>query len=162
MKSRAVLFVLAAAVLISGTSYAGWKYLRARASRVCAACERPVHQTTRTVALIGDKRAGFCCPACSLSQHHQSGKPVQVLSLTDHLTGARIEPSRAFLVRGSDVNPCSHQSAALMPDKHPAPSHYDRCSPSLLAFSNESAARGFARQHGGQLLDFAQMTALFR
>jgi hypothetical protein len=114
------------------------------------------------VALVEGERVGFCCPACALSQHQQSGAALEVVGLTDHLTGEPLAPAKAYLVRGSDVNSCSHQAAALAPDKHPVQAHYDRCSPSLLAFSSESAARGFVRDHGGHIIVFPKLAAMFR
>jgi nitrous oxide reductase accessory protein NosL len=40
--------------------------------------------------------------------------------------------------------------------------HYDRCSPGLIAFHDESAAVAFVREHGGHVLRFATMTAAAR
>lgn len=162
MRFKAVLLVLAALVLISGFSYAGWKYVHERESHACAACQRAVHEQTRTVAVSDGKRRGYCCPACALSQHRQTGKAVEVLSLTDYSTRARLSPDKAFLVRGSDVNSCSHHPVGVGLDKQPIETHFDRCSPSLLAFSGKAQADAFAREHGGQVLRYSDVAALFR
>jgi hypothetical protein len=162
MRFRTLVVVLTAIILISGLSYAGWRYVQERENHICAACQRTVHEHTRTIAVANGKQRGYCCPACALSQHRQTGKPVDVLSVTDYETGARLRPEGAFLVRGSDVNSCSHHSVAAGLDKQPVESHFDRCSPSILAFSGKVRADAFAQEHGGQVLRFADVAALFR
>ena len=162
MKSRHLLLVFTGLVVLCGLSYAGWRYVHERESHICAACQRTVHEHTRTIAVANGNQSGYCCPACALSQHRQTGKPVNVLSVTDYGTGERLNPEDAFLVRGSDVNSCSHHPAAVGLDKQPVEAHFDRCSPSLLAFSGKAQADAFAREHGGQVLRFSDVAALFR
>jgi hypothetical protein len=84
------------------------------------------------------------------------------VEFTDHLDGAAIRPKDAFFVRASDVNPCLRHDAALTADKQPLHTHFDRCAPSILAFRDESAARGFAEQHGGQFLRFGELAPMFQ
>jgi hypothetical protein len=162
MKSRFVLSVLAAVLVISALSFAGVRYVRERSSETCSACQRPAHVHTRTIAVIDGKQKTYCCPACALSEHRQTQRTVDVRSLTDYLTGAAIPPDRAFLVRGSDVHSCGHAVAMVGLDKHPMQSQFDRCSPGLLAFSGRSEAEGFARKHGGQVVAFTNFAALYR
>lgn len=163
MRTRTLPVVLLVALLVAAAGYAGWKYVHQRQSHACAACLRPVHENTRTVAKVAGEVRGYCCPACALSQHRQSRVPVEVVSLTDHLTGNRIEPAAAFLVRGSDVNSCSHNTGTRVDrDKRPMATHYDRCSPSLLAFASRDSAAGFVREHGGRILRYQNVAEMFR
>ena len=163
MRERTLPLVLLFAVLLAGAGYAGWKYVQERESHACAACLRPVHENTRTVATIGGKRSDYCCPACALSQHQQAKVSVEVVQLTDHDSGVRLDPARSFLVRGSDVNSCSrHMSAMVHHDKRPMEAHYDRCAPSLVAFGSRDAAASFIQQHGGQILRYENVAAMFR
>ena len=158
-----LVLVLVFAVLLAGAGYVGWKYVQQRHTHACAACLRPVHANTRTVAKVGAKSASYCCPACALSVHQQSRVPVEVVELTDHETGARLRPEEAFLVRGSDVNSCArHMEALIQQDKRPMEAHYDRCAPSLLAFSRRDSAAAFIREHGGQILRYENVAAMFR
>jgi hypothetical protein len=60
------------------------------------------------------------------------------------------------MVRDSEVNPCREHQAHLGEHKHPLSTEFDRCAPSVLAFSSRDAALSFARKHGGQVLTFAQ------
>ena len=87
---------------------------------------------------------------------------MEVTSLTDYDTGARLAPQSAFLVRGSDINPCARAHTTIGPDKQPMHEHFDRCSPSVLAFATRSAADRFARDHGGQIVRFVDVAAQFR
>ena len=163
MGRRTLPLVLVFALLLAGVGYAGWKYVQQRGAHACAACLRPVHANTRTVAMVAGESASYCCPACALSVHQQSGAPVEVVELTDHQTGARLRPEEAFLVRGSDMNSCArHMEARIHQDKRPMEAQYDRCAPSLLAFSRREAAAAFIREHGGQILRYENVAAMFR
>jgi hypothetical protein len=99
----------------------------------------------------------FCCPACALSEHEQEGKAIRVTELTDFLTGAKLSPNQAYLVKGSNVNMCARTRGPMDADKRQETVPYDRCSPSLLAFGNKSDALAFAREHGGEVLPFSQI-----
>ena len=160
MKSRALFSVLAALIVISGLSYAGWRIVRQRDAHSCAACKRPVHVATRTIAVTNGNAVGYCCPACALWQQRQTGTRVNIVSLTDYDRGSQLEPERAYLVRGSAVNSCLRQVTALGADKHPAHSDFDRCSPSLLAFETRNAAERFSREHGGQVFIYKYLPSL--
>ncbi len=147
------------AILVSG--YAGWKWMRAPDEESCYVCRRPVHAVSKTVAYFEGRRTVFCCPACAASQHRQSGKRVAVSEFTDYETGARLRPGEAVLVEGSDVNPCTHGGTVMDAYKRAAEEQFDRCTPSVLAFSSEGAASGFAARHGGRILRFANIAARY-
>jgi hypothetical protein len=115
----------------------------------------------RTIAIVNGKAKVFCCPACALSEHEQEGKPIRVTELTSYLTGEKLTPAEAFIVKGSDVNMCAHTAALVDDEKRPADLHYDRCSPSMLAFKQRSEAVDFVRQHGGQVLPFAEIASAY-
>ena len=162
MKRDAFAGVLACVLGLSALGFFGWRYVAARGDHICLACSRPVHGHTNTIAVIDGKRGHYCCPACALSEHQQASKPVQIVQLTDYLEGTALTPAGTYLVRNSDVNPCARHEAALTPDKQPMHAHFDRCSPSLLAFGDRKAAEVFASEHGGQVLPFAEMASQFQ
>lgn len=162
MKSRFVLSVVAAVVLASSFSYFAWRSVRDRGQETCIACRRPVHANTRTLAVVDGAPQAYCCPACVLSEHGQTRRSVEVTSLTDYLTGAPISPERAFLVRGSDIQSCGHATAPVGLDKQPVERHFDRCSPSLIAFARRADADTFERHHGGQVLAFSTVAGDYR
>ena len=157
---RFAVFAIVAVVAL-GVGYAAWRgYLRTQPEQ-CYACQRPIHAHSRTVALAKGSSRLFCCPACALSEQRQEGKAVRVTELTAFMSGAKLSPNDAYVVRGSDVNMCAQAHEMIDADKRPAEIHYDRCAPSLLAFAQEREAIQFSREHGGTVLPFREVAASF-
>ncbi len=150
-----------AAIIALGLAYTGVKTYRHSQPEQCFACSRPIHAHARTVAVTNGHARLFCCPACALSEQHQEGKPIRVSELTSYLTGAKLSPDDAYLVKGSDVNMCTHVHEPMNSDKRTADILYDRCSPSLLAFAKRSEAVQFSREHGGKVLPFQEAARMF-
>ena len=140
---------------------AAWRYVSERSSRFCHGCARPVTHS-RTVAIVDGKRATYCCPACALSEHQQSGKPVRVVELTDYANRGVLEPESAVVVRNSDVNHCMQVRQAMDENKQPLAVHYHRCAPSVIAFRNAVMAGEFAKEHGGQVLKFSDFVSEYQ
>jgi hypothetical protein len=153
---------LAIAVVAVALGYAGFRAYRGAQPESCYACQRPIHAHSRTVAVANGRSRLFCCPACALSEHEQEGKPVRITELTAFLTGAKLSPGDAYVVKGSDVNMCAHVHGTIDADKRPAGVLYDRCSPSLLAFAQRSEAIQFAHEHGGEVVPFKEVMAQAR
>ena len=153
---RFAAFVIFAVVALAA-GYAGWRVCRLTVPEQCYACRRAVHPHTRTIALANGKPQVFCCPACALSEQAQKGRPVRVTELTAFLTGARLSPNEAYVVRASDVNMCARQDRLLDADQRVADLSYDRCMPSLLAFAHAVEAIQFSREHGGTVLPFREV-----
>jgi hypothetical protein len=159
---RTAVSVLLSILLLTGIAYAAWRFIHSRDDRMCMACQRPIHGNSRTVASVDGQKGSYCCPACALSEHMQSGRPVEVISLTDHATGKPIEPANAYVVYGSSHNACTHhQPKQASSDKRPLEAHFDRCSPSILAFATRDLAAAFARENGGRVLPFGELAAKF-
>jgi hypothetical protein len=157
MTAKRFFAVFAAFVIAAGLGYAGYKMYRASLPEQCYACTRPVHAHARTVAIVNGRPKIFCCPACALSEHEQEGKPIRITELTAFLTGEKLAPPAAFIVKGSDVNMCAHTRELMDADKRPVDLLYDRCSPSMLAFKQKGEAMEFVKQHGGQVLPFNEI-----
>lgn len=161
MNRRNVGIVFAAVLALVALGFAGWHFVIQREQQSCRACSRPVHDHSRTIAIVDGKSGVYCCPACALSEHRQVAKPVQVTELADYDGGGALNPADAVIVRDSDVILCKRHEAAVSPDKQPLHAHFDRCSPSILAFRDMKAAQRFAAQHGGQIQRFAALAAEF-
>ncbi len=161
MSGRRWLAVLAVVIVAVGLGYAGFKVYQGSQAEQCYACQRVVHAHMRTVAIVNGRPRVFCCPACALSEHQQEGRPIRISELTAFLTGDRLAPGDAFVVKGSDVNMCARTKELIDADKRPADLRYDRCAPSLLAFGQRSEALAFTRQHGGEVLRFSDMVSAF-
>lgn len=162
MQRRSTIIAIVAIVALAGLGYSAWHYVRERGAQSCQACMRPIHAHMKTVAIVDGKRALYCCPACALSVHQQSGKKVQVVELTDYLNNTPLKPEDSYLVRNSDVNPCLQHHPAVGEDNQPLESHFDRCSPSVLAFQDQKSAAAFANEHGGQVVKYSEFAAEFQ
>jgi hypothetical protein len=161
MKRRAWFLGAAGVVAVLALGYAGWRTVASADADQCYACTRPVHAHSKTLALVDGRSRRFCCPACALSQHEQTGKPVRITQLTSFLTGQALAPDSAYLVRGSNVNPCEKMQKLIDADKRPADLRYDRCAPSLIAFAGRDEAMQFTREHGGEVESFHEVAAAF-
>lgn len=161
MQRRSIVGGIVAIVALAGLGYAAWHLVSERSAQSCRACDRPVHSNMKTVAVLDGERATYCCPACALSEHQQSGKKAEVVELTDFLSGSALKPRNSFLVRNSDVNPCRQHVAAVGDSSQPLEMHFDRCSPSVLAFKDHASAAAFAREHGGQVVKYADFASEF-
>ena len=162
MQGKSWIASLLAVFVLAGVGYTAWHFVAERRAQSCKACMRPVHSHMKTVANLDGDRAVYCCPACALSEHQQSGKQVQVVELTDYLSNRPARPESSFVVRNSDVNPCLQHHPAVGENSQPLQAHFDRCSPSVLAFSDRNAAGAFAREHGGQVLRFTDFASEFQ
>lgn len=147
-------FVVAALwALLVVVAYAGWRSVRTSGDEVCSVCRRPLHPNSRVEGIVAGKRVVFCCPACAMSEEMQASG-VRLTQMTDYLTGAKLAPQRAYLVRGGDINPCTaHRHMPVNQQKRAAKLQFDRCSPSLLAFATRAEAAAFQAQHGGKLVE---------
>jgi hypothetical protein len=161
MKRRRWLLGMLGVLAASTIGYGGWRAFRSGEAAECYACKRPIHNHSKTVAFADGRSRLFCCPACALSQREQSGKPVSITRLTSFLTGEPLTPENALVVRGSDVNMCIRDRGIIDADKQPAALLFDRCAPSLYAFSQLGEASQFARQHGGEVMPFREAAAAF-
>lgn len=128
-----------------------------RIAQLCDACRRPLHANSKTLADLGDRRQVFCCPACALSARLQGGGRFKTVAFTDCATGKTLAPSAAWLIRGSDVNLCGRVRPLIDEMKEPHTVHYDRCTPSLLAFADKTAAARFVEEHGGTIMRFDEL-----
>jgi len=159
MTIRRWLAVLAIVALTIGLGYVAFHTYRGSQPEQCYACQRVVHAHSRTIAIVDGRTRVFCCPACALSEQQQEGKPIRITELTAFLTGAKLSPNDAFIVKGGDVNMCALTHGPMDADKRQTQVSYDRCSPSLLAFARRSEAIEFARAHGGQVLPFSEVVS---
>lgn len=151
------IILLALLVAVGGLIYTAWQWRDASRSESCGVCERHLHAGSQVVALQQGRKEAFCCPSCAVTLGSQAGQAVTVVELTDFETGSRIAPDEAYVVQGSDINLCQQHPMLTDSQKQPASMQFDRCSPSVLAFSSQQAAETFRREHGGRLLPFSAL-----
>ena len=153
------LFAIVAVVALAG--YAGWRAYQRTQPEQCYACQRLIHAHSRTVATDKGRSRLFCCPACALSEQTQEGATVRVTELTAFLSGAKLSPDTAYVVKGGDVNMCTQAHEMIVDGKRRADVHFDRCAPSILAFAQEREAIQFSREHGGTVHPFREVAAAY-
>jgi hypothetical protein len=140
-----------------GLSLPACHRVTAARSGECQMCRRRVHAESRAVASINGRQDLFCCLACALAAGRQGAKSLIVRALADYDTKADLDAGQAFLVRGSDVNPCAHKHSVIGAAKRASEVAYDRCSPSVLAFRSLESAGAFMVRHGGALVRLADL-----
>lgn len=138
--------------------YTGWKVRSSFATSICGHCGRPSVSRGRTIGVdIGNAKKAFRCPACALTAGYRRGRALQIVEFTDYNTKQRVSPEEAYLVYGSDVRFCARDQILRDPYGLPAPIEFDGCTPSIVAFAGNEAARNFVREHGGTVFRFHQV-----
>ena len=128
---------------------------------ICPACNRPVMADMEfTVIEAGGKKLHFCCARCG--QHYVRLHPTKIKEAlaTAFDTGKQISMYDATFVFGSDYMPCCAPRTVVRDEKIAYGRAWDRCCPSLVAFSTRVAAGQFARQHGGTVMSYAETQPL--
>lgn len=155
--TRQLVPVAVIAVIAGALLYAGWQVGWSGAAPVCDACGRAVHLASRVDGTVAGRKLTFCCAACALRA--SEAQPLVIAALHDHETGDALAPDQAVAVMGSNVNLCTGEHVHMDADKEASDLHYDRCSPSVLAFKDAASAERFRAQHGGVVTPFAELLA---
>ena len=156
MKMKTVIVGLSIAIAVLG---AAWYFLGQKPAAICPFSGRTIHAQTRAWITIGGKKYETCCVRCAITEARQTGKPLRILEVADFETGKLIHPEKAWFVEGSMVNLCMRMSPGMeSPDQQTVYLRgFDRCSPSILAFSNERLARAFIAKSGGTLTTLSKL-----
>ncbi len=159
MKRKPSVAAILSLALLAAAAVGAWYLLGRRPAAVCPLSGREIHTQTKARVVIGGSRYETCCLRCAITEARQKAEPLRVLEVADFETGKLMRPDRAWFVDGSPVNLCMRMSpAAESPDRQGAYLRgFDRCEPSVLAFSNEQQARNFIAQHGGALKNLADL-----
>jgi hypothetical protein len=154
---KRILQALAALVLVAvvGT----FVYVQLGDPNSCDVCYRPMHQETfYRIHLESGETKDVCCPRCGL--RFQEGRDdVVAAEVTDFNTKQRIDAAVAYYVENSPVHFCSH--AGVHEDRSGAQYEvaWDRCLPSLIAFSSREAAKKFQGENGGDIKTYEELLA---
>lgn len=127
---------------------------------MCAVCQRGECKAMAfRMTLDNGKTVETCCPRCGLHYLETNKQQARTFEATDFATGHWLDATKVVFVSGSDMRPC-----AMPESKRDAQGccmylQYDRCLPSLVAFADKNAAVEFQKQHGGDVLAFAGLSA---
>jgi hypothetical protein len=151
------IFVAVAAVALVGlTGLFVARNLRPEAT--CAACYRAIHGETHVVAYLEDgSLEHVCCPRCAL-RYQKEREDVSSVEVTDFATMRTLDAEDAFFVEDSTVVLCRHDER-VQEDRSGVQYEltWDRCLPSLIAFSSREAAVAFQRESGGVVKTYAEL-----
>ncbi len=146
------LFLTALAV---GGSWLLWK----TRPQTCPICQRSIHAQARAVVHFNGRREPVCCIRCGLTHNRQVGKPGPLVEVTEYLSRRPLKPESAFYVEGTRFSLCDpHDNPLVDQTKHPYARVFDRCEPSTYAFARREDAEAFARENGGLILRWVDLT----
>ena len=153
MRTRIILATVFGLAVVLAALGGAWYLLRQQQTKVCPFSGRPIHPQTRAFVTVGGQKYETCCVRCAVIEAQQTGKRLRVLKVADFETSKLLNPDSAWFVEGSDVNFCARMAPATQsPGREETYIRaFDRCSPSILAFSSEEDARAFIASHGGAL-----------
>ena len=151
MNTRMMIAAVIAVAFVAGAAVGGWYVLRDRPPAFCEISGRPIHANMYTLARVNGEKVRACCARCPLTLARQEGEKVQLLEVTDFATGQRMPADGAFFVEGSSVHMCSGPRVKRDETRTPVVELFDRCEPSLIAFSSQQEAGDFIAQNGGTL-----------
>ena len=161
MRIRPNFIGILALVVVLSVLGGAWYFVSHRQPKVCPFSGREIHAQTRALVTVGGRRYETCCVRCAIIEAQQTGKPLRVLKVADYESGKLLDPGSAWFVESSNVNLCMRMAPAV--ESRGRESVYvrtfDRCSPSVLAFSSEQHARAFIAQHGGVLKRLTDLQA---
>lgn len=139
ISAGALCVVLGAAVLL---------YFRRQQQEICPFSNRHIHSGSRAVVEVAGERLPTCCIRCALTAERQ-GVKARLVEVSDFFSGRPLAPDAAFYVSGSPVVLCERHEPKLDAEKQVYQPVFDRCEPSIFAFSRREQAEEFARTNGG-------------
>ena len=155
MVKRAILSMAAVAVVAVAGQYV---YTHLENEPLCQACYRSIHgETYYRVHFEDGSVENVCCPRCGMRV--QKGRSdVVSADASDFHTQERIDAEGAFYVEDSAVALCRHDER-VKEDLSGAQYQltWDRCLPSLIAFSTRDAAEAFQKESGGTVKTYADL-----
>ena len=152
MNKRHVRLVAALVLVVAVAAPRLWRWAEGPRAGYCPICLRQERKESMVkFQAEGERVTQACCLSCALTYGRQAYKKVTILSVNDHNTGKELAPEHAAFVVGSDVSPCAHTMVHMGAEKQEYPVRWDRCLPSILAFSSPAAAEAFRAQHGGRV-----------
>lgn len=160
MTSRRLFVVggLLITVLLAGAGPPLWRWWTAPPAGYCPICLRHEHKESMVkLRATGEGEKEACCLSCALTYGRQTSKSVTIVSVTDHDSGRALEPEHATYVVGSNVSPCTHAMMHVDTEGASSSVRWDRCLPSILAFSSRESGEAFRARHGGQLRTLTEL-----
>lgn len=103
-----------------------------------------------------------CCPRCALRYLGERRPRYAKLEVKAFDDAASLDAEKAAYVEGSDAHPCELSIGSTPPQDERGCCLlmvYDRCEPSLVAFSDDRKAAAFARERGGFVRSWPELVS---
>jgi len=154
-RSVATSLVMVALVVAAALAFYFVKTGRIAAGKpLCAACQRPIHKAQAyTVVSKSGVELPSCCPRCGL--RYMIENKTRSVHATDFKTGRSITAEAAYYLEGSSIMECCSNTPLRTETGLLCEVHYDRCLPSLVAFSRLEDAEAYRDNYGGRIITFA-------
>lgn len=134
-----------------------------RGRNACRLCDR---EECRIAAFTVYEESGrverTCCPRCALRYLGERRPLYSRLEVNAFDDAALLDAEKAVFVEGSDAHPCARSIGSTPPQDERGCcllTVYDRCEPSLVAFSDGRKAAAFAREHGGFVRSWPELVS---
>lgn len=151
MRTKTIIAGIIGLGLIVAVLGGGWYLTHERPPEYCDLSGRPIHPHMLTVVRVKGKKLYSCCARCALTYQEQTGVHVDVVQVTDYVSGRLIDARTAYFANGSHVEPDCTSGVAREEGRTPYVRMFDRCSPSLVAFARQDQAQAFIAKNGGRL-----------
>ena len=151
------IFISIAVLVVLAATFAVYRTAVKRNHLFCGFCHRTIHAQTQVIAEVDGQRRHACCTRCAISESYQERKPLHLISVTDYVSGRKLDPQQAYFVDGSQKVLCAHDMTILGESKQTYQMTYDRCFPGTYAFSRIEDAQAFARENGGTVVQLQRL-----
>jgi hypothetical protein len=146
------LAVICAAALLA---YFVWAGKVAGGKPTCEVCKRVIHaETSFKIVRPDDSINVTCCPRCGLTAVIQTGG--RALEAVDFMSKKPIRATEAIYLEGSDIMECCSTTGFRSDEGAYQEIDYDRCMPSMVAFSRREDAEIVRQTHGGRIISFEE------
>jgi hypothetical protein len=163
MKTKPVLITLIALAVLVGGALVVYRWQAPQRPALCQVCDRVISKQTAFRVDTSSGAVHACCPACAMHYmlHHLDA--MRKAWATDFNSGRLIPASSAYYDEGGDVQYCTrHKPPVERGAEGVSERVYDRCLPTLVAFSTREDADAYRRQHGGRVLTYDEALSTIR
>jgi hypothetical protein len=157
MVTRRSVILLIGTIAVAGSLLTGYWFVVRNQPELCAACHRHIDSRARAVVEVGGLTETVCCIRCGLTIERQEQQTVRLVEVADYDSGKPLAPDAAYYVEGSGVMLCEHAEGMVDPAKRAYEVVFDRCMPSVFAFTSQEKATAFAAANGGSVLTLSQV-----
>ncbi len=155
MGKKPVLAIVAALIGISAIAVGVYRWQGSKGAELCQVCGRDIPKQTAFRMETTHGTIMACCPRCAM--HHIVHHPglVRQAWATDLDSGHMIPAESAYYDEGGDIQYCTvHKSPVERTPMGIQMRTYDRCLPTLVAFTTQNEAEAYREKHGGRVLTY--------